>query len=109
MGQFLQMGEVKEPTGAFDRVDGAKNPRKQLWVVRVFLQRDQIDVELIEILVALLQKGGNEFVVHVHRGASAAPTPPPTENRCTACRRSAESRASSSAACWVEAAPRLVP
>ena len=61
-----ELGEAEEAAVALDRVDRAKNARQPLWIVGVFLQRDQVAVELIKALARLDEKFLDEFAVVAH-------------------------------------------
>ena len=50
MRQGAEFGEAEEAAVALDRVHRAKNARQPLGIVGAFLKRDQVAVELIEVL-----------------------------------------------------------
>ena len=50
MRQGAEFGEAEEAAVALDRVHCAKNARQPLGIVGAFLKRDQVAVELIEVL-----------------------------------------------------------
>jgi hypothetical protein len=64
--QGAEFGEAEEAAVALDRVHRAKNARQPLGIVGAFLQRDQIAVELIEVLARFDEKLLDEFAVVVH-------------------------------------------
>ena len=66
MRQGPEFGEAEEATVALDRVHCAKNARQPLGVVGAFLQRDQVAVELIEVLACFDEKLLDKFAVVVH-------------------------------------------
>ena len=66
MRQGTEFGEAEEAAVALDRVHRAKNARQPLGVVGAFLQRDQVAVELIEVLARFDEKLLDEFAVVVH-------------------------------------------
>lgn len=68
VGQLLQVTEAQKPTGALDRVHRAEDSGQQIRIVRVRLQLDQVQVQLVEILGALLQEGLDELIVLIHVG-----------------------------------------
>ena len=66
MGQGPELGEAKEAAIALDRVHRAKDTRQPLGIIGAFLQRDQVAVELIEVLARFDEKLLDEFAVVVH-------------------------------------------
>ena len=68
MGQRTKFGKPKEAAGPLDRVHRAKDAGQPLRIVRVLLERNQILVELIEILLALDKELLHELFVAAHEG-----------------------------------------
>ena len=66
MRQGAEFGEAEEAAVALDRVHRAKNARQSLGIVGAFLERDQVAVELIEVLARFDEKLLDEFAVVVH-------------------------------------------
>ena len=64
--QGTEFGEAEEAAVALDRMHRAKNARQPLGIVGAFLQRDQVAVELIEVLARFDEKLLDEFTVVVH-------------------------------------------
>src|SRR5204863_6517369 len=58
----LQMFEAEEPAGSLDGVDGAEGAREDFLRGGILLERDEITIELIEILVALDQELPDDVV-----------------------------------------------
>ena len=73
----LQLREPQETGRALDRVHGAKCPGQRLALLRLLLQRDQVEVELGQTLVGL-EKELAEDLVH---GAPSDQAPGPTPTR----------------------------
>ena len=62
----LEVAEGEEPAGPLDGVDRAEDAREQLTRPRGALQRDQVLVQLVQVLVALDQELPNDVVNVVH-------------------------------------------
>ena len=59
--------KTEESAGAFDGMDRTKDTRKTLGVAWIFLQCDQVLVELVEILRRLNEKFPHKFFVLIHK------------------------------------------
>jgi hypothetical protein len=71
VGDPLQLAEGEEAAGALDRVDRAEDAGEQVARPGVLLERDEVGVERVEVLVALHEKLLDDLVHLVHQG------PPP--------------------------------
>jgi len=70
MRQLLELVEREESARALDRVDRAEDSAEQQGIIGRALVLDEILVELVEILAALHEKLGNQFLILVHRDSS---------------------------------------
>ncbi len=66
MRQDLKLAEREEATGALDRVNRAEDALEQRVGVGFLLKRDQVTIELIEVLVALHEELAHDLVELVH-------------------------------------------
>jgi hypothetical protein len=66
VGDGLEAAECQEPTGPLDGMDRSEDARQQLAGLRLLLQRHQIPVELIQVLVALHEKFLDDLVHPLH-------------------------------------------
>src|SRR5690606_33240354 len=66
VGQALEPGERQEAARALDRVDDPEDAREQLTGPRRALERHEVRVELIEVLVALDQELPDDLVHAIH-------------------------------------------
>ncbi len=71
----LQPGKVEEAAGAFDGVEGSKDAVEGVAAGRVLLDRDQVAVELIQVLLTFHQEFLNRQIDLAH------PTTPATSRR----------------------------
>ena len=76
VGDRPELGEPEESGRPLDRVDGAEDARQPLGVAGILLQRDEVPVELVEILGRLDEELPHVFFVVVH-----APTVPAGDRR----------------------------
>jgi hypothetical protein len=68
VGDRLQLAEGKEAARALDRVDRAEDAAQQLSRAGLALERDQVAVELVQVLVALHEELLDDLVDLIHRG-----------------------------------------
>src|SRR6266567_2436827 len=66
MGNLLEFAEAQKAAGTLDGVDGAKNSRQRILVLRIFLQPHQVPVQPVQVLVTLDQKFLND-IAFAHR------------------------------------------
>ena len=66
MGQGPQLREPEETTVALDRVDGPKDARQPLGIAGLDLERQEIPVELVQVLGRFDQKLADELAVVAH-------------------------------------------
>ena len=72
MSDRLELGESKESASSLHGVDATKDTGQELGRVRIFLERHELAIEHVEILVRLDQKLRNDLVLLVvaHRRLS---------------------------------------
>jgi hypothetical protein len=68
MRQRTQFGESKEAAGSLDRVHRAEDAGQPPRIARMLLERDEILIELIEILRALDKEFLHKLFVTAHEG-----------------------------------------
>jgi hypothetical protein len=66
VGQRLQAAERQEAAGALDRVDRAEDARDQIAGARVLLQRDEVPVDLVQVLMALHEELADDLTKVFH-------------------------------------------
>ena len=64
--QGTEFREAEEAAVALDGVHRAEDARQPLRVVRAFLQRDQVAVELVEVFARLDEKLLDKFAIVTH-------------------------------------------
>ena len=62
VGDRLELGEAEKPARAFDGVDRPEDRRQRLPVARILLERYQVPVKAVEVLVALDEELGDNLV-----------------------------------------------
>ncbi len=72
VGEALQLAEREEPARALDRVDRPEHAAQQLARAGGALERDQVRVELVEVLVTLHQELVDDVVQILHVGLPRA-------------------------------------
>ena len=73
--QAFQTIEREEAARALDRVDRAEHAAQQPAVARRALERDEVAVELVEVLVTLDEELADDVVDVLHAGPPGAATP----------------------------------
>jgi hypothetical protein len=68
MRQCFELDEAEEAARPFDAVDDAKDVREPVLLARVFLEREQIVVQSVEVLERLDQEVPDQLLV-VHAGS----------------------------------------
>ena len=66
MRDVLKLREGKKPRRALDGVNRANNTGQPTAIIRRILQRHQVLVQLIKVLVTLYQKLFDDIVEHFH-------------------------------------------
>ena len=67
VGNRAKLCKTEESAGAFDGMDRTKDTRKTLGIAWIFLECDQVLVELVEILRRLNEKFPHKFFVLIHK------------------------------------------
>jgi hypothetical protein len=66
VGNFFQLVETQKSAGALNRVDGPEYARERVFVLRIFLEANQVAVQPVEIFITLDQKIFDDVTL-VHR------------------------------------------
>src|SRR5438128_721743 len=80
VGNRFELAETQESARSFDRVNRAKDTAENWLRVRVWLELDQVKIELIEILVALNEKLSDDILKIIHSLFLIASRKVPREN-----------------------------